>query len=113
MTKTPTAYLREQANALYRATKYTIKGDVIREATGKGRFRVGLDIVAPRINDYRHTILTVRHPLQIYSLHIADAISGKDCECKDEKQFLLTLRTILSSAEVRAVIGMLVSQSST
>jgi len=111
--KTPTIFLREQADHLWKDTKYTVKGEVSRESTSGGRFRVELDIVAPSINNYRYTVVTVRHPLDVYPLTITNDVTNEEYECKNEKTFLETLEFILSSAQVRKVISMLISQSST
>jgi len=110
---TPTVYLREQADLLYEATKSVLRGEVTREASSGARFRVVLHIVAPRINYYRYTLLTVRHSLDPYPNKITDHVNSKEYECEDEEQFLSALKTIVSSPEVRHVIAMLISQSST
>lgn len=111
--KTPAMYLREQAGHLWKDTRYILKGEVSREATSGGRLRVELVIVAPKINNYRYTVLTVRHPLDTYPLTITNDVTNEDYECKNEKEFLETLEFILSSAQVKNVISMLLSQSST
>lgn len=110
--KTPASYLREQAESVGVATNFTLRGEVSQAAVGGG-FRIDLDIVVPAINDYTYTLLTVRHPVEMYPLTIADHTTGRYVECANEEQFLSELESILSSPGVRSVMSRLISLSAT
>lgn len=109
--KTPTVYLREQADVLSKNTNSVLMGGVTTEVSPSGRFRVDLDIVAPALNNYRYTVVTIRHSLKIYPLQLTDTTNNLAFECKDEEQLLSKLESILSSPSIKRVISTLIAQS--
>lgn len=111
--KTPAVYLREQADILSKNTNSVLMGEVTSEVSPSGRFRVELDIMVPTLNNYRYTVVTIRHGLKIYPINITDNTNSLVFECKDEEQFLSKLEPILSSPGIKRVISTLIAQSST
>ena len=91
--KTPKMFLQEQAEHLRKDTKFILKGEVSSEAISAGRFRVELDIVAPRINNYRYTVVTVRHPLEIYPLTITNEVLTMTMNVRMKKHSLKHLNS--------------------
>ena len=58
---TPIAILRTQATLLGQKTQGLLRGDV-RVTNEKGKLLLNFDVVAPAVNNYRFTLLSVRHP---------------------------------------------------
>jgi hypothetical protein len=108
--RTPASILREQAQKLAELTNYTLKGDVSVDKYGD-RFQVTLHIVAPALNDYRLLLIKVLHPIDIWPLEMRDVLAEQDYEASSEEEFVTVLGEILSSAQVKRVIAMLISQS--
>lgn len=113
--KAPVAFLREQANVLSDATNNVLRGDVSSNTRRRAGARVmyhELDIVAPALNDYRYSVLTVYHdPVSLYPLRLNANIDDETIECHTEEAFLAQLKRILSSSTVRRVIETLLAQS--
>lgn len=110
--KVPKNHLKEQATLLSGATNYVLSGEVSQEVTPSGQFVYQLDIVAPALNNYRHTILEIRHGINPYPLRFTDFANQKAfVECNDEETFLEMLGAVLSSASVRRIIASLKAQS--
>ena len=108
--RTPASILREQAQKLAELTDYTLNGDVTVGKYGD-RFQVTLRIVAPALNDYRLELIRVVHPIDIWPLQMRDVLAEEDYEASSEQEFVTHLGEILSSAQVKRVIAMLISQS--
>lgn len=108
---TPKTHLKEQADILTQVTKYVLQGEVTQEVSPEGTFTFKLDIIARHLNNYRHSILLITHGIELYPLNLYDCVNDRRFECKDEENFLIVLRAVLSSASVRKVISSLISQS--
>jgi hypothetical protein len=110
--RSPKKILLEQAAALTAATKGILVGEVdARDAVG-GFFAYDLDITVPTLNNYVYTVLSVRHPLELYPVTVLTSKPPRTVSCSDEQEFETTLETILGSAEVRNVLSRLRSQAS-
>lgn len=111
--KTPVVFLKEQANQLTQATQGTLRGRVSQFGQGD-QIEADLEVVAPALGDYSYTILKIRHSLDVYPVKVFDAsthmIEREADLCYDEKSFLESLESILSSDGVRKVISTLLSQ---
>lgn len=112
VTPTPRKYLQEQANNLFKLTDEILKAEVSSERIG-GRYDLAyrLRIIAPRINNYTKTIITIKYALIPYPLLVLDHVNEKSYECEDESIFLDLLEEILSSPKVREIIESLISHS--
>ena len=80
------------------------------EASGD-RFVIDFDIMARYLNEYRYTLLTVRHGLDVYPLDVGDKLHNVVYSCETEERFVEAVEHILSSSEVRKIIQTLISQS--
>lgn len=110
-TPTPRTYIKEQASNLTQLTGGILRGEVI-SALGHGDvFSYGLVVVAPRLNDYKKTILVIGHDIAPYPAEVTDYVNEKKYSCKDESGFLTALGEILSSPKVRNIIESLISHS--
>jgi hypothetical protein len=116
LTWAPFNILLGQAASLKEMTKDLLIAEVERNAEpdrvrGKeSRFFVlELRIVAPSLNHYTYSVLTVRHGITMIPLKI-DSSDGKNWECGNEDEFVDTLKQILSSSEVKKVIAGLLTQ---
>jgi hypothetical protein len=108
--KTPISFLREQAQALTEKTKGVLLGDV--SLTKElAFFTIDLSIVAPSLGDYRYAVLTARHAMGLYPVHVDDNCNRISYKCDSEDVFLGVLAKILSSEGVRQVLRSLLSQS--
>ena len=111
--RAPVAVLREQANILSGATNNVLRGAVSSQMIDlRRRVEHELEIVAPALNDYRYTVLTVSHdPVSLYPLRLRGTIDDETIECHTEEALLAHLKRILSSSSVRRVIETLLAQS--
>jgi hypothetical protein len=109
--RTPKAILREQADILNHHTSAVVVAEVADESDSS-YLKCSLDLVAPTLNNYRYTVLAVRHKIEIYPCEVLPfgSYSGS-VTCESEPQFLETLRGVLGSSKVRAVIAGLLAQS--
>lgn len=60
--RSPVTILREQASLLTQMTNGTLQGEVYLENSG-GRFSSTLYILAPALDDYRYSVLSVQYPV--------------------------------------------------
>jgi hypothetical protein len=108
--RTPLLILREQAGLLGRMTKNVVTARVTDGHVGKD-FVYSLSLVAPALDYYSYTILTIRHTVKVYPLTIEDHVNETRYEAATESEFLQALQAILKSDEVKRVIELLLSQS--
>ena len=108
--KTPTLILKEQGTLLFNATNGVLFGKTILETAGD-KFFITFDIIAQYLNEYRYTLLTVRHGLDVYPLKVGDKVHNVEYSCETEERFVEIVEHILSSTEVRKIIQTLISQS--
>jgi hypothetical protein len=112
--RTPKAILQEQADLLTKATGGLLVGKVydLFSLAGKGRFRYDLDVVVPALNNYRYTVLTVDHPLELYPLVLSTDRSPGAVTLATAEEFEAQLAKILGAPELRSALSHLVSQVS-
>ncbi len=108
--RTPTLILKEQGNLLRNATKGSLAGVTTLQTLGD-EFLIDFDITAFYLNEYRYTLLTLRHGLDIYPLTMQDKVHDVAYSCESEEIFVQVVEQILSSTEVRKIIQTLISQS--
>ncbi len=105
--RTPLTIMREQAAILGQKTGNIVEARVVTETQYTGEFYIGLDLVVPSLDNYTYRLLKIAHPITLYP--IKDLASYQ--EIQDETAFVEWLRTKLSSAETRGIIGNLFSQA--
>jgi hypothetical protein len=109
--RTPKSILREQADVLNHYTHAVIFAEVTDDSDAVA-LKVTLDLVAPALNNYRYTIVTVRHKIELYPCEVLPFGSyGGSKKCDDEQMFLEVLSGLLGSSKVREVIAALLAQS--
>jgi hypothetical protein len=108
--KTPKMVLEEQARLLTEATGSVLQGEVDVDPLGTS-FVITLNVLAPALGRHRYALLRVQHDLNLYPLEVKDNIQNASHTCESEEGFLSVLEKILSSAEVRKILGTLISQS--
>lgn len=110
--RTPVTILREQAGYLTQSTNGILRG-VVDHVTDRlsSDFIFDLDVVAPILNDYRYTILRIKHDINLFPLIVFDYGNDARYECPDENFYLEALKKILTSAETRKIVGSLIAQS--
>ncbi len=138
--RTPASILREQADALSDVTDNILKGAVqhfpafiyeidtfkkrIMKDDSLGESRLAgfsLDIVAPKLNNYRFTILNIAYdPLSIYPVYLSSNILTKERNLNDlpgatkfssEAEFTEAFKKILRAERVKEIINNLMAQS--
>jgi len=109
----PREVLEEQGAILAKKTHGKLRGDV-RDLTQADTFIYALDIVAPGLNDYRYTVLTVRHGITMYPLLMLsgsdDAIPQARIKCDDEQELIDALSRVLGSSKTKRAIASLLAQ---
>ncbi len=106
----PITILKKQAEILETQTKGTLKGLVWHFVT-VNKISIRLDILAQDLDDYSMTVLRIEQPLNIYPLRIFNEITNEEHKVENEEEFISTLRSILSSNDVKRVIKEIFSQS--
>ena len=109
--KTPTAILREQAAILNQLTRGILIGSIEQVSTPNNTLIYDFAITAPAINNYKFSILTVQYSITIYPLTLTDHTTQVQRQCLNEEAFTTTLKSVLSSTQVRKVISGLLIQS--
>ena len=116
---TPLNILRVQAGHFQQASKGLLEAEVS-TTTSEGVISHQMDIVAPALGNYRHTILTVRHsedmpyPATIYPLgpRLLNGINtGTASVVYSEGEFITDVSSVLQSGTVIALIQSLLARS--
>lgn len=106
--KTPAILLKEQADILGQLTGNYVTATVNQSAE-YSTVTVNLYLKAYRLEKYANNVLTVEHNITGYPLKIEDNLTGKKYTANNEEEFTGFLNTILSSKEMRELIGALMS----
>ncbi len=109
--ETPVTILRRQAALIGEQTNRVIEG-VVETRGADDTFVYELSLVMPSLDNYQFKLISVQHdislyPLTIYRLYVDSGVYP----CRNEDEYLATLRSILSSTEVHSIIRALYSQS--
>ncbi|MBW4514016.1 MAG: hypothetical protein KME11_02170 [Timaviella obliquedivisa GSE-PSE-MK23-08B] len=108
--RTPFTILKEQAAILSEATDGLLVGDV-RRIQNQEKQNIELRVVAPSLDNYRYSILSVIHDIKLYPLSLNNLANDTyHRQCDSEEAFEQALGEILSSPEVRKVISTLLSE---
>jgi hypothetical protein len=106
--RTPTAILREQASILGEATNNILVADVV-VSKKSNQFVQTFFVVAPALDNYRISILSVTHDMTLYPLSLMS--EAGNYQCTNEASFKQALKYILSSPRVHQIVDSLLSQS--
>lgn len=106
----PITILKEQASALGEQTKHVLQGEVHLSRIGQF-IGVRLDVVAPALDDYRMTVMEVRHGVETYPATVSSQFAGRDVEAGDVATFRSAVKDVLSSTEVTRALRSLYAQS--
>jgi hypothetical protein len=109
--RTPTSILREQAAILSQITKGILIGSIEQDPTSNNTLVYNFAVTAPAINNHKFSILTVQYSITIYPLTLTDRTTQVQRQCLNEDSFASTLKSILSSLQVKRVITALLIQS--
>ncbi len=109
--QTPKSVLQEQADYLNQATSGVIRAEIDDRTQGE-LLQFDLSLVAPALNNYRYTLLSVRHYVLPYPLEILDQTGpGLWIECDNEEDFMDVLKDVLGGERGQQVVSSLLSQS--
>src|SRR5205807_3389682 len=108
--RTPVSILREQATILGDQTNNVLVGDVITTKRG-GNIVSEFEIVAPALDNYRVTVLTISHDMTLYPLLVIRHLGGSNVQCPDETSFIAVLKETLPGKRVHQIVNSLLSQS--
>ena len=108
---TPVDILREQGSQLADLTNDVLSARIRTTRTRDGALETRFDVIAPLLDNYFYTLLSVRHGVCGYPLVLSDYVNEDEVECTDEDQFIDELGRVLSSDGVKKVVQFLVSQS--
>lgn len=106
----PILILREQAAALGEATNNVLQGEVHTQRDDDD-LDTTLDIVAPVLDNYRYTVLAVRHGVELYPLRMYSQVYREWRQVEDEADFVAQLEQLLKSKEIHRVVAALLAQS--
>jgi hypothetical protein len=110
--RTPLSILREQAAFLGQLTNRLLEGEVVVNSTTIEQIEAHLNIIAPTLDSYSVTILTIRYGfLDMYPVHLQHALDDSvRISAKDEESLINALQRILTSVSVQKVIKVLLIQ---
>ncbi len=109
--RTPLTILKEQASVLGEMTEGLLIGNVkLKRSSVDDKFVLNLDIIAPALDNYTYSVVTVKQPPEFYPLELNFSQESKGDIINDEKTFVDGLGKILSSDEVKKVVVGLLSQ---
>jgi hypothetical protein len=109
--KLPIQHFREQAGILSNVTKGIVIGDC-NAALSSNRVEASLDIVAPKLKNYRLQVAFSTYQLASpYPCRLVDVLSQKGIEVKSEPDFVQELAKILQSEKVRSAVASLIKTS--
>lgn len=109
--RTPLFLLREQADVLTKATEGVLIGAVSTTAREGGKLDHYLSIVAPALNRYSYTVISVSHGVMIYPATVTDLSKPKSYVVNDEAGLSVIMQSILSSEQTHKVVAGLLAQS--
>ncbi len=111
--RTPFIVMQEQASFLKAATDGLLIGRASRELEIVGdKVRVSMDVVAPALENYFIEILEISYDAsRLYPVRVRSSISRISRLVSSESELKEVLSEILTSDEVRTVIGNLISES--
>lgn len=107
--RTPRMVLSEQGSQLSELTGGALTVAIDDRGSGQGNFRYDFDIVAPALNNYIYTVLTITHSVSLYPVTMA--VGTASTELPDESALEKKLASVLQSKDTRNVIAALMSQS--
>lgn len=109
--ETPVTILRRQAALVGEQTNWVIEG-VVESRGSDDTFIYELSLVMPSLDNYMFKLLRVEHGISLYPLAIVRlCVDSGVYPCRNEQEYLTTLRELLSSTEVHSIIRALYSQS--
>lgn len=111
--ETPFILLQRQADFLRSATLGVLEGRATRRYSSVGRpVEASLHVIAPALQNYSVEILQVRYDAsRIYPISMRDFYSERFYAATSESDFEEKLRTVLTSEQVKSVIGNLIAES--
>jgi len=109
----PLAILHEQAEVLKEKTNGMLEGEVYSRPE-RGRqacpFLHEFRIRAPAFNDYRYSLLDVRHDFDPYPLSVRYKPAATEYEATSEEEYVSILAEVFSRPETKRVIQSLLAQ---
>ena len=108
--RAPVTILREQASVLTGMTGGLLEGHVAIDNRGDQTTYLTLSIVARTLNSYRIAIAGVEHALTLYPAAVRNLLTAGTRRVRDEQEFKLALKEVLSSEAVRRVLTALLVQ---
>ncbi len=105
--KMPITILKELAQELEKKTKGLLIGEVS-QSLWKNIFTLHFFIIAPSLNNYSYSVLTIQHDLVI--LYPLEFIRPIQVEIKNENELEEKLKEVFSSSEVKRVINGMLAQ---
>ncbi|MEL6881113.1 MAG: hypothetical protein AAFP09_11340 [Cyanobacteria bacterium J06607_10] len=109
----PNKILKEQGAWLTEATDGSLIGETMLSNSQKQNFAATLRIKVPSLNSYVYNVVQISYPINIYPVTVSNLTETKSkVVCKDVEEYKQTLKQILSSDKVKAVITALLAQVS-
>jgi hypothetical protein len=118
--RAPLMIMKEQAAALTKQTKGSLVGSVEPVAYGNGLV-INLSVEVPALNNYRYHVMTYEQPITMYPGTLASQVpapSGtglyirpKAIKVNNEEEFLVALKALLASDEVKRLVSSLLVQA--
>lgn len=108
--RTPLAIMNEQAVALSELTNRLLEGAVVQSSNNPGNIAATLQIIAPSLNGFRVSMVSISHGIQLYPLVLIDHMTSAQVSVPSEEVFNQELKEILGSEKTRQIIASLLVQ---
>lgn len=111
--RTPKAILVEQGNYLEKSTQNILNAQITTSSTATPESKLShrLRIVAPLLENYSITLLSIEHNVFVYPATLKHSVISKTYNINDEQTLLDSLKEIFNHPSTIDLISKLISQS--
>lgn len=108
--RTPLVILKEQAELISDKTEGLLVGEISQQQQSADAFQYLFKLIAPTLNNYSYSVLSIKHNIGFYPLNILDMQGGERwLVCSDENDYKEHLRIIFTAEKTQAVVSKLLT----
>lgn len=109
--RTPSAIIKEQAEALGQATRNLVEGDVEVNSSGES-IHISFNLLVPTMKNYTYRLFSARHGLHLYPVDFVSGVfEGGRKKANDEDEVTAALKTIFNDEKTKRIVVALLAQA--
>ena len=108
--KTPYLILKEQAAMLSKISNNLIEGHTVVQDQNPDNFVAVLRIIAPPLENYSISIISIRHEIGMYPVQVSYLRIGEGHSAGNEQSYLKLLENIFQHVDTQIIIKQLLTQ---